>query len=98
MPLYLYIQSVPGGKVSILGGHSICHSKQNMCPIPKGFRGRAISLCISKIVDKKEVIRTVSSTGIYCSNDKVGKVYSVEYISENSTVIINALCNSCEDM
>jgi hypothetical protein len=42
-----YIQSVPRGKVSILGGHSIGHSKRKkvymyMCPIANGFR--AISL------------------------------------------------------
>jgi hypothetical protein len=29
MCLYAYIQGVPGGKISILGGHSIGHSKQN---------------------------------------------------------------------
>jgi hypothetical protein len=45
-----YIQNVPGGKVNILGGHSIGHSKQKnticmyMCPITNGFRNRAISL------------------------------------------------------
>jgi len=26
--IYIYIQGVPGGKVNILGGHSIGHSKQ----------------------------------------------------------------------
>jgi hypothetical protein len=35
-----------------------------MCPIPNGFRDRAISLHSSKAVDKKEVLRTVSNTGI----------------------------------
>jgi hypothetical protein len=44
----IYVQDVPGGKVSILGGHSIGHFKQNVyvyvCPIPNGFRDRAISL------------------------------------------------------
>jgi hypothetical protein len=68
------------------------------CPIPNVFRDRAISLLSSKIVDKKEISCTVSNTGIYCSSDKVGTVYLVEYIFENSTVNINALCNSCEDM
>ena len=31
-----------------------------------------------KIVDKKEImrVRTVSSTGIYCSSDRVGTVYN----------------------
>jgi hypothetical protein len=42
--LYILIQSVPGGNVNILGGHSIGHSKQKsvyicmyMCSIPNGF-------------------------------------------------------------
>jgi hypothetical protein len=48
-----------------------------MCLIPNGFRDRAISLHSSKIVDKKEILRTVSKTGIYCSSDKVGTVYLV---------------------
>jgi hypothetical protein len=43
--LTLVIQNVPGGKFNILGDHSIGHSKKvdmNMCPIPNGFRDRAI--------------------------------------------------------
>jgi hypothetical protein len=48
-----------------------------MCPIPNGFRYRAISLYSSKIIDKKEILRTVSNTGIYCSSDKFGTVYLV---------------------
>jgi hypothetical protein len=70
-----FIQSVARGKVNILGCYSIGHSKQKvymyMCPIPDGFRDRGISLCSSYIVDKKEILRTVSNTGIYCSSDKV---------------------------
>jgi hypothetical protein len=31
----------------------------------------------SKTVEKKEILRTVSNTGIYCSSDKVGTVYLV---------------------
>jgi hypothetical protein len=46
-----------------------------MCPIPNGFRDTAISLYSSKIVDKKEILHTVSNTGIYCSSDKVGTAY-----------------------
>jgi hypothetical protein len=46
--IYEYVQSVPGGKVNILGGHSLGHSKQKvymqMRPILNGFRDRAISL------------------------------------------------------
>jgi hypothetical protein len=48
-----------------------------MCPIPNGFRDSFISLYGSKIVDKKEILRTVSNTGIYCSSEKVGIVYLV---------------------
>jgi hypothetical protein len=52
------IQGVPGGKISIQRGHSIGYSKQNcivyMCPIPNGFRDRAISLYSSKSVDKND--------------------------------------------
>jgi hypothetical protein len=67
-------------------------------PIPNGFPDRAILLYSSKIVDKKEILRTVSNTGFYCSSDKVDTVYLIKYIFENSTVNINALWNSCEDM
>jgi hypothetical protein len=49
----------------------------HMCPIPNGFRDRAISLYSFKIVDKKEILRTVSNTGISCTSDKVGTVYPV---------------------
>jgi hypothetical protein len=45
-----------------------------MCSIPNGFRDRSILLYSSKIVDKKEILRTVSNTGIYYSSDKVGTV------------------------
>jgi hypothetical protein len=48
-----------------------------MCLIPNGFRNGAISLCSSKIVDKKEILHTVPNTGIYCFSDKVGTVYLV---------------------
>jgi hypothetical protein len=68
-----------------------------MCPIPNGFRDRAIALCSCKIIDKKEILRTVSNTNIYCSNASAGTAY-IQYIFENSTININALCNSCEDI
>jgi hypothetical protein len=48
-----------------------------MCPIPNDFRDRAISLYSCKTVDEKEILRTVSNTGIYYSSDKVGTVYLV---------------------
>jgi hypothetical protein len=67
------IQNVPGGKVNILEDHSIGHSKQNMClymwPIPNGFQDRDTSLYSSNIGDKKEILCTVSNTGIYYSTE-----------------------------
>jgi hypothetical protein len=48
-----------------------------MCPIPNGFWDRDISLYSSKIIDKKEILRIVSKTGIYCSSDQIGRVYLV---------------------
>jgi hypothetical protein len=48
-----------------------------MCPIPNGFCDRVVSLYNSKTVDKKEILRTVSNTGIYCPSDKVSTVYLV---------------------
>jgi hypothetical protein len=75
------MQGVPEGKVNILWGHNISHFMQNVymyvCYIPNGFRDKAISLCSSKNVDKKEILRAVSNTDIYCSSDKVGTVYLV---------------------
>jgi hypothetical protein len=46
-----------------------------MCPLPNGFRDT--SLYGSKIVYKKEVLRTDSNADIYCSSGKVGTVYLV---------------------
>jgi hypothetical protein len=69
-----------------------------VCPIPNGSRDSAISRYSSNIFSTKTILRTVSNTGTYCSGDKVGAVYKVQHIFENSTININALCNSCEDM
>jgi hypothetical protein len=48
-----------------------------MCLIPSSFRDKSISLYGSKIVDRKEIFRTVSNTDLYCSNDTVITVYLV---------------------
>jgi hypothetical protein len=77
--IFVVIQGVPGGKVNILGGHNTGHSKQKslymyMCPIPNGFRDRAISLYISKLLITKTLC-ALSSIGTYCSSDKVGIIY-----------------------
>jgi len=96
-----YIQVFPGGNVNILGGHNIRHSKQKFVylqvSILNGFWDRATSLYSCKVVDK-EILRIVCNIGIYCPSDKIGTVYLVQYIFENSTVNTNALCNSCDDM
>jgi hypothetical protein len=95
------IESVSGGKVNI-PDHSIGHAKQKLymykCPIPNSSQDRATSLYSFKIVDKKEILCTVSNTHIYCSCDKVGTVYLVYYSFENSTINLSAICNWCEDM
>jgi hypothetical protein len=73
-------QDVPGGEVSILGGHSIGHSKQCICTCVLFRTVSEIMLfhcTVPKIVDKKEILRTVSNTSIYCSSDKVDTVYLV---------------------
>lgn len=64
-----------------------------MWPILNSFRERAFSQYICTIVDKKEILHTVSNTGICCTSDKVGIVYLVQYIFENSTINISVLCN-----
>jgi hypothetical protein len=51
-----------------------------MCPLLNGFRDTDISLYRSKFVDKKEILHTVSNTGIYCSSDKVGTVKASDRI------------------
>ena len=68
-----------------------------ICPIRNGLQDGAISLYSCKIVAKVQ-LRIVSNIGIYCSSDKVGRVYPVPYIFENSTVNSHALCNPCQDM
>ena len=43
-------------------------------------------------------LTVVFFVGICCSSDKVGTVYLMQYIFENSTFNINARCTSCENM
>jgi hypothetical protein len=69
-----------------------------MCPIPNGFRGRVCSLYISKIVDKKEILHTVSNTSLYCSSDKVGTVYQYTTFSKITPSTSVHFATSCEDM
>jgi hypothetical protein len=76
-----HIYSVLEGKVNIPGAHSVIHCKQKRLYVhvsyPNCFQDRDISMYSSKIVDKKEILCTVSKAGIYCSSDKVGTVYLV---------------------
>jgi hypothetical protein len=48
-----------------------------ICPISNGFRDTAISLYSFKIIDEKDILRTVSNICIWYSSDKVGRVYLV---------------------
>jgi hypothetical protein len=103
-PIYYHnkhIQGVPGGKVSILGGLvSVILSKNIICtcPFPNGFRDRPIPQYIQKLLIRKRYYLLFRIPIFYCSGDKVGTVYPAKYIFENSTVNINALCNTCDDM
>jgi hypothetical protein len=70
----------PRVKVSILGGHSMGHYVTScvcMCPILNSFQYRAVSLYSCKVVDKEEILRTVSDTDIDSSRDEAGTVYLV---------------------
>jgi len=46
----------------------------------------------------KGLLCVVFNIGIYCSSDKVGIFYPLQYIIQNSTVNSHALCESCKDM
>jgi hypothetical protein len=54
---------------------AIQSKKIHMCMYP--VSNRVISLYSSKIVDKKDILCTVSNTSIYCSSDKDHTVYLV---------------------
>jgi hypothetical protein len=94
---------IAGRKVNILEDHNIGHSKQKYVDVHvsyfhKRLRGKVISLYSSKFVAMIQILHTVYNTGIYYASDKVGTVYLVQYIFENSTVHINSVCNLCENL
>jgi hypothetical protein len=76
---------------------SAIQSKNCLCTCVL-FRDRPVSLYSSNFVVNEEILRAVCNTGSYCSSDKVGTVYLVQYTFENSTVNLSALCSTCEDM
>jgi hypothetical protein len=51
------IQNVPGGKVNILGGRSKQKMYMYNCPIPNGFRVRAIFHVIARIKEHQDALR-----------------------------------------
>jgi hypothetical protein len=80
------IQSVPGVKVTIQGGHSIGHSKQKkvymcMCPIPNGFRDRAISLY-------RRATRHVLTRAAKCIDVDGGIFENILHYANNTNYII----------
>jgi hypothetical protein len=54
---------VPGGKVNIVGGHSIGHSKQNVCMyvclIPNSFWDRTMDV-MARIKERQDALRRVA--------------------------------------
>jgi hypothetical protein len=67
------MRGVPGGKVNILVGHSIGHSKQKkVCVLFQTVSE------VELFLDKKEILRTFSNRSIYCSIVKVHTVYLVQ--------------------
>jgi hypothetical protein len=62
-----------------------------LCPIRNGIRDKATSILLHscKVVDK-EIKLIVSNIGIYCSSDKVGTVYLIQYIYDNPTFNISS--------
>jgi len=72
--------------------------KKHICACVLFRTASEISFYSCNTADKKEILRTASNTGIYCSSDKVGTVYIIRHTFENSNVSINVPCNSCEDM
>jgi len=105
-----YIQGVPGGSVIfwefillvILSKqvYMFSHSKQTSVYVRVPFQMvskiELFHCRVAKLLIKRYYI--VYNMGIYCSSDKVGTVYLVQCIFENSTVDISALCSWCEDM
>ena len=71
---------VPGGKTNILGGHSIGHTKQTTLnehvSYSKRFPRQLFDCTVAKLLIKN-ILHTVSNTGISYSSDKVGTVYLV---------------------
>jgi hypothetical protein len=69
-------------------------SKQKKCPFRNGFRNRVILLYSARIFDKIYYVLFLIPVFIV----EVTKLVQFTYVFENSTVDINALCNSREDM
>jgi hypothetical protein len=66
--------------VNLLGDYIIGHSKQKLyiqVPYSERFPRESYFMVQFQIVDKKEIICTVSNTGICCASVKVGTVYLV---------------------
>jgi hypothetical protein len=77
----LNMQNVPREKsilweitVSVILGKKVY---TYMCRNPNGLRDRVISQYSSKPVYKKDILRTVSNTGVCCSSDNICTIYLV---------------------
>jgi hypothetical protein len=48
-----------------------------VCHIPTAFRDKAVSLYISKLINKRKMLHTICNISTNFSSDKVGTVYLV---------------------
>lgn len=94
---FALMQCVSGRKVSILGGHSVGHSKQKMyVSYSKQFPRWNISVYTSKIVHKKEMLYTVIILVII--HQETNLLQFTKYNTLLKIHIVSGLCTSCEDL
>jgi len=70
----------------------------NMCPIPNCFRDRAIECTTAKLLIRRRYYVYVLFLIPVFIAQVTELVQGYNTCFQNSTVNINALCNSCEDM
>jgi hypothetical protein len=82
--------------VSVILRKNVC---MNMCPIPNGFRDRAIWMYSCKMIDKKAILRTVSNIQVtnllvYNKFSKIPRSTSVHFASRMRTWRVARLSSS----
>jgi hypothetical protein len=94
---------VPGGKVIILGGHSIGHSRQKkvytcMGPIPNGSEMQLFHCTVLKLLKRKGYYVLILITVFIVQVTKLVQLTQYNTFSKIPPSTTNALCTSCEDM